>query len=398
MPDKGREVWITGIGLVSCLGEGIDTHWEKLNERTANADTASFAPFIVHPSAPIEFEKQIPKKSDLRQMEQGQRLGTYAAGLALQSADMTGNAEVLARTDMIVAASGGERDLAVDSGILTDLPKAEQPGAFLNQRLMNDLRPTLFLGQLSNLFAGNISILHGVTGSSRTFLGEEAAGMDAVRIAVARIASGQSDVTLVGGACHGARQDWLLPIVAAGQALKGPFAPVFERTEQGSGLALGSLGAFLVLEAAHHAQAHGARAFAKLSHVYSDCAGRVSGARTAALEHMWARLEPLLRPGCFAVISGATGAEPATAEERAFLAAHASVPVRATGTHLGHGVEAQFPMNVALGALALTHRRLYPATSRFEVDRPTDGEITQIVVTGVGRVHGEGMALVEALT
>ena len=48
---------------------------------------------------------------------------------------------------------------------------------------MSDLRPTLFLAQLSNLLAGNISIVHGVTGSSRTFMGEEAAGVDAVRIA-----------------------------------------------------------------------------------------------------------------------------------------------------------------------------------------------------------------------
>ena len=52
---------------------------------------------------------------------------------------------------------------------------------------MSDLRPTLFLAQLSNLLAGNISIVHGVTGSSRTFMGEEAAGVDAVRIAAARI-------------------------------------------------------------------------------------------------------------------------------------------------------------------------------------------------------------------
>ena len=49
---------------------------------------------------------------------------------------------------------------------------------------MSDLRPTLFLAQLSNLLAGNISIVHGVTGSSRTFMGEEAAGVDAVRIAL----------------------------------------------------------------------------------------------------------------------------------------------------------------------------------------------------------------------
>ena len=70
---------------------------------------------------------------------------------------------------------------------------------------MSDLRPTLFLAQLSNLLAGNISIVHGVTGSSRTFMGEEAAGVDAVRIALSRIDAGQSDIALVGGAYNGER-------------------------------------------------------------------------------------------------------------------------------------------------------------------------------------------------
>ena len=81
---------------------------------------------------------------------------------------------------------------AADGAILTGLPKANNPDAFLNERLMSDLRPTLFLAQLSNLLAGNISIVHGVTGSSRTFMGEEAAGVDAVRIALARITAGRA--------------------------------------------------------------------------------------------------------------------------------------------------------------------------------------------------------------
>src|SRR5712692_10697447 len=111
--------------------------------------------------------------------------------------------------DMIVAAGGGERDEKVDAAILTALPKAAQPDLFLNERLMNDLRPTLFLAQLSNLLAGNISIVHGVTGSSRTFMGEEGAGVDAVRIALARILAGQSELALVGGAHNGERKDLL---------------------------------------------------------------------------------------------------------------------------------------------------------------------------------------------
>jgi 3-oxoacyl-[acyl-carrier-protein] synthase II len=178
MADAAREVWITGLGVVSSLGEGPQAHWQKLMEAKPSADTTTFAPFVVHPLAPVNFDLQIPKKGDQRQMENWQRIGTYAAGLALDSAGLKGNTEILSRTDMIVAAGGGERDLNVDSTILSGIPGAASPAAFLNERLMSDLRPTLFLAQLSNLLAGNISIVHGVTGSSRTFMGEEAAGVE----------------------------------------------------------------------------------------------------------------------------------------------------------------------------------------------------------------------------
>src|SRR5437879_5209830 len=139
------EAWITGIGIVSCLGEGPDAHWQGLLHPHPSADTSRFAPYVIHPLAPIEFDKQIPKKGDQRQMEAWQRIGTYAAGLALDSAGAKGNAELLARMDLIVAAAGGERDLAVDSAILTGMRSAPNPGAFLNERLMSGLRPTLFL-------------------------------------------------------------------------------------------------------------------------------------------------------------------------------------------------------------------------------------------------------------
>src|SRR5204862_2084000 len=198
-----RAAWITGVGIVSCLGEGPDAHWQRLSQGKPGADTQAFAPYVVHSLVPLELDKQIPKKGDQRQMEPWQRIGTYAAGLALADAGVKGNSELLARMDMIVAAGGGERDVAVDAAILSNKRKSANPDAFLNERLMSDLRPTLFLAQLSNLLAGNVSIVHGVTGSSRTFMGEEAAGVDAVRIALARITAGQSELALVGGSHNG---------------------------------------------------------------------------------------------------------------------------------------------------------------------------------------------------
>src|SRR3979490_628221 len=168
------EVWITGIGLATSLGEGLDANWDALNQRRINVDEKSFAPYIVHPWAQVNLDTQIPKKGDQRQMEAWQRIGTYAAGLALGSAAVKGNQEILGRMDMIVAAGGGERDIPVDMAILNAYIKDNAGPAFLNERLMNDLRPTLFLAQLSNLLAGNIAIVHGGCGTSRPFMGEEA--------------------------------------------------------------------------------------------------------------------------------------------------------------------------------------------------------------------------------
>ena len=396
MADAPRECWITGIGIVSCLGEGAAAHWQALNAPPPMPDAGTFAPYFVHRLAPLDLDKQIPKKGDQRQMEPWQRIGTYAAGLALESAGAKGNGELLARMDMIVAAGGGERDETVDAGVLSGMPKAENPGAFLNERLMSDLRPTLFLAQLSNLLAGNISIVHGVTGSSRTFMGEESAGVDAVRIALSRIEAGQSEIALVGGAQNSERRDFLIIFAFGEQLLTDRFMPVWERAPRG-GMALGSLGAFLVLESREHAIARGAKPLARLARVLSQRTNRQGDAARVALAAMWNTLAGNIGVGGVGVISGATGVEPATAQERAFLQTLSDVPVRASGSYIGHGFEPQFPMNIALATLALGKDKLFPPGDSSGFERPMAGPLAQVVVTSVGHWRGEGMALVEAV-
>ncbi len=397
MADAPRETWITGIGIVSSLGEGPDAHWQGLEAAKPVVDTTTFAPCVVHPLAPVDFDAQIPKKGDQRQMEAWQRIGTYAAGLALESAGCKGDKDLLGRMDMIVAAGGGERDFAVDCAILDGLPKAPDHDLFLNERLMSDLRPTLFLAQLSNLLAGNISIVHGVTGSSRTFMGEESAGTDAVRISLARIAAGQSDIALVGGAHNGERKDQLMLYECGGYNLKGEFAPVWDRGPHGA-FAIASLGAFLVLESRTHAEKRGAKPVARLSAVVSDRSSRrTAGATTRVLAGLWDDIAPRLPSSGAAIISGACGSEPATSEEHAFLAAHADLPVRATASLFGHGFEPQVVMNIALAALAVNRARLFPSCAGAAFEKPFDGPVSHAIVTAVGHWRGEGLALVEAV-
>ena len=390
-----KEAWITGIGIISSLGEGLDAHWDALNAKRINIDDKRFAPYIVHPLAPVSFDAQIPKKGDQRQMEAWQRIGTYAAGLALDSAGLKGNQEILARMDMIVAAGGGERDVPVDLAILNAYIKSNAGPALLNERLMNDLRPTLFLAQLSNLLAGNIAIVHGVSGTSRTFMGEEAASIDAARIALGRIASGQSDITLIGAAHNGERSDLLILYEFGDFNLRDKYAPVWARQHKG-GFALGSAGAFLVIESKEHAQARGAKPYARLTNVVADLAQRKQpGAVTKSLEQLWSKLGIVGDNGN--LITGATGVEPVTSEEKAFLSQHPGYAVRATGTMFGHTMETQFPLGLALAALSISRGALFPSNDPTGLELETSTTPTQIVVTGAGHWQGEGMALVEAI-
>jgi 3-oxoacyl-[acyl-carrier-protein] synthase II len=392
---ESAEVWITGIGLATSLGEGLDANWDALNAGRINVDEKGFAPYIVHPFAPVNLDDQIPKKGDQRQMEAWQRIGTYAAGLALASAGVKGNKEILGRMDMVIAAGGGERDLAVDCNILNMEAKGNNAPGFLNERLMNDLRPTLFLAQLSNLLAGNIAIVHGVSGTSRTFMGEEAASVDAARIALARIAGGQSDIALIGGSQNGERKDLLVLYEFGDFNIKDKFVPVWAR-QQNAGFALGSAGAFLVIESRAHAEARGAKPYARLTNVVGDMARRKHpGEVTATLQTLWSKLGKLKDKG--AIITGTTGAEPVTSEERAFLGEHKDFAVRATGTMFGHTMETQFPLGLALAALSISRGALFPPNDPTGFEVEMSDAPTQIVVMGAGHWRGEGMALIEAI-
>ncbi len=92
------------------------------------------------------------------------------------------------------------------------------------------------------------------------------------------------------------------------------------------GFALGSLGAFLVIEARDHAEKRGAKPLGRLR-AWSPTAPTESLARLRRrCRRLWDRLKGKIKIGHAAVLSGATGAHPATAEERQFLELHPTLP------------------------------------------------------------------------
>jgi len=185
--------------------------------------------------------------------------------------------------------------VAVDEQILAAHADKPNEGGWLNEMLATGLRPTLFLAQLPNLFAGNISIVHGVSGSSRTFMGEESAGLDAVRIAWERIAAGQGELFLVGAAFNAERPDMLLMFEPFGLLRESRVPDLWHRPADG--MALGSAGAFLVMESRPHAEARGARGLARIGAVEASYSDRKPGSAAGmAAGHVAQRVRRAVLP------------------------------------------------------------------------------------------------------
>lgn len=402
MSIKESEVWITGIGLVSSLGEGTETHWQQLTggkPPTPCIDTESQAPYPTHPIVEFDAASQVPKRSDQRQMGAWQLLGTYAAGLALDDAGIAHNEELLAATNLIVAAGGGERDIEADSVIMEAISDADNPGPLLNSMLNTELRPTLFLAQLSNLLAGNISIVHGVTDSSRTFMGEEMAGVSAVETATAQIRNGQGDVFLVGGAYIADRSDMTLLFEFGNVLWDKEYQSVWNREAGPGGMIAGSAGAFLVLESREHAEARGAKPYARISSVMSDRCNRQAHSARNNADKMLAALTDTIHKGPLPVLSGCSGIQPQLTEEHEFLnslAGHGIQPaIRAVTSVFGNTIEAQFPVNVALAALALAKGDFLDSFDKSGVEASWSGVPEQVLISTWGHWRGESLALLD---
>ncbi|KQQ46861.1 3-oxoacyl-ACP synthase [Rhizobium sp. Leaf311] len=393
MMKSDNDVVITGVGIVTCHGVGVDAHVALLSAKAAPdpiVETEKFAPYPIHPLPEIDWSSQIGRK-DQRQMENWQRLGVFAAGLALDDAGLKEDAEACGTMDMIVAAGGGERDINVDTLIVDEGLKRNDREVMLNEKLTTELRPTLFLAQLSNLMAGNISIVHKVTGSSRTFMGEEAAGISAVETAFHRIRSGESSHALVGGAFAAERPDMTLLFEAIGAHAQGQWQPLWSRSEgEGGGMITGSVGAFLVLESRKRASARGAKVYARIDAIEGDRGSREDGKFETRLERL---LAPAKDGAETVIFSGASGYDAVTTRERDVLSkALPASAIRGFGGVTGHGLEAQFPLGLALAALALESGAAVPAFDpAFE--KAATSAPAQAVVTAVGHVRGEGVAV-----
>ena len=125
----------------------------------------------------------------------------------------------------------------------------------------------------------------------------------------------------------------------------------------------------------------------------SDRNKRQPGEIEATLRREWDSIAEQVDHTRAGVISGAAGLQPATSAEQSVLK-EIGLPVRNTGTYIGHGMEAQFMANLGVACTVLEHGKLFAPAGTGDTGA-SSAEMSQVVVTCVGNWRGEGLALVE---
>jgi 3-oxoacyl-[acyl-carrier-protein] synthase II len=165
---------------------------------------------------------------------------------------------------------------------------------------------------------------------------------------------------------------------------------------------MGSVGAFLVLEAREHAEARGRTPYARLGTVLSGRSRRQPGQATAVAAGQFATLRKEAGSRSLGVLSGANGIQAPTREEREWLAglkqSGAIDTVRAMPNMLGASVEATFPSMVALAALSLSKKAFYRSADDTGFEPASTEAPDAILVNAWGSWRGEGMGLVLPVT
>ncbi len=387
-----HDVCITGYGLLSALPEDADQLWHALNhfnESYPGVNHTDFSPYSYHPLINYAVEEQIVKHSDRRVMGKVMQSAVYTAGVALDRAQLKNQADLLKDTQIIVALRGGERDEVADEAIIAACNAANDYGAVLNEGLMSQLRPTLFLSQLPNLLAANIALLYGITGSSLTLMGDQMAGAQAIKLASSRIQQGQAQRVLVGGVSINETAEIMLAFAKAQKLLTTPFVDIWQRMQ--SGMCLGSASGFLLLESWQAAKARNAPILGILSQclVSRDMEGNwqkslaqqpndslgilsmTSGTRTMLEKDLWNRLQEN----------------------------YPSSYVRGVASAIGTVLEAAMPVGLILALHCLQRKKSFAPldSAGFEKSADVDKALTKMWVHCLGETYGHALTCVEAV-
>jgi 3-oxoacyl-[acyl-carrier-protein] synthase II len=372
-PVPGRRVAVTGLGVVSAAGVGVEALWSEL----------------LAPS--IQGERRVPEDFDParyfgpKEVRRTDRFAQFSVAAAEEALEDAGPLEADPERSGVVFATGvgGFHTLATQVGVYLE-------------KGPDRVSPFLVPMMMANAGAAHISMRAGWHGPSETIATACAAGTHSIGAAARLVASGRCEVAIGGGA-----EASLQPVAIAAftnmtaLSTTGRSMPFDVRRD---GFVMGEGAGALVLEEWERAVSRGAR-------IYAEVAGAAS---TADAHHITAPapdgsgavscmelalIDAGLVPGDIAHINAHGTSTPlndlseSIAINKVF--GEPGPPVTSTKGVTGHGLGAAGAIEAVASVLAID-RRLIPPTGGYEEPDP---EIHLDVVHGAPREFVPGPVL-----
>jgi len=260
-PNNRRRVVVTGLGLISPVGNDVDSAWNNLLQGKSGIATISkfdSSGLSVHFAGEVKnfnIEDYLSAK-EARHMDTFIHFGIAAGTQAFKDSGIE-----------VTEANSERIGVLVGSGI-GGLPMIEQTHQELITRGARRISPFFVPGSIINMISGHLSINLNLKGPNLSAVTACTTGLHSIGLAARLIQYGDADVMIAGGA-----ESTVSPLgiggFAAARALSlrndDPATASRPWDVDRDGFVLGEGGGVVVLEEYEHAKARGARIYAEVA-------------------------------------------------------------------------------------------------------------------------------------
>ena len=397
-PQSTREVVITGIGIVSPIGIGIDAFWESLNACRSGVRHCKLFPVTASPDAVggevSDFTEESAKKvylkdqrKNIKAMCREIQLGVASAGLALQQAGVDLGAIDHERLGvefganlMLSAPDILEKSCAA---CCEPLGSTHFDDSKWGKAGLEGMEPLWLLRYLPNMPACHISISADARGPSNSLTMDDASAGAVLGEARRVMLRGHADIIITGTTGTTLHPIKTLHLGLFHDLAKTPEAPEarcrpFDLNR--SGRVVGEGACTFILEDGAHAKARGAKLWGRLLGAGSSCVvspAGVVGTRAALANAMRLALRDAgLKPEQIGHVNAhGLGTKSTDIEEaKAILDVFGDdlgrkIPVTALKSYFGNSGAGSGSMELAASIVALSHG-VIPATLNYETPDP----------------------------
>lgn len=374
-----RRVVVTGLGIVSPVGNTIPEAWDNLTAgRSGIARISRFdpAPFASHMAGEVRnFDvDQYLNAKEARRMDTFIQYG-MAAGI-----------QAIRDSGLEVTDANAERiGVNIGSGI-GGLPMIEDTHNTYLEGGARKISPFFIPGTIINMISGNLSIMYGLKGPNLAMVTACTTATHCIGDSARMIEYGDADIMIAGGA-----ESTVTPLAIGGFASARALSTRNDDPETASrpwdtgrdGFVLGEGAGILVLEEYEHAKARGAKIYAELpgfgmsadaNHMTAPCEDGSGAARCMANALRNAGIAP--DKVDYVNAHGTSTPLGDLAETKAVklcFGDHArKIAVNSTKSMTGHLLGAAGGVEAVFSALAVHHQIAPPTINIFEQDPECD--------------------------